>query len=224
MRAERRLWGLQGGSIWCKVLTVMIIGILHLLTLLALTERLPHFVPGTGVGQPQSGSGYQNPTAPPAGEEVDGTGKAGKMRCRWETTAVLNCPHSFLFVLTAERQKCEVGWEPYEGPAGERAPHSPHGQTCCTVEVRLSLWTCVLLWKPEFEASIWALFQLLSALSWNYRCTRSFPVWSVPSLGGRYFLLNHTCNQTQIHTGRKHKKSRFVPNCSADICRSFRLC
>lgn len=48
------------------------------------TERLPHTVPGTGVGQPQSGSGYQKPTAPPAGEEVDGTGKAGKMRRRWK--------------------------------------------------------------------------------------------------------------------------------------------
>lgn len=78
------------------------------------TERLSHSVPGAGVGQPQGGPGYQKPTASPAGEEVDGTGKAGKMKLAADGNNC--CPQlsSFLFgFVSPERKKCEVGWEPY---------------------------------------------------------------------------------------------------------------
>lgn len=78
------------------------------------TERLSHSVPGAWVGQPQGGSGHEKPTASPAGEKVDGTGKTGKIRLG----AVGNnyCPQlsSFLFgFVLSERQKYQVGWEPY---------------------------------------------------------------------------------------------------------------
>lgn len=43
-------------------------------------EGLPHRVPGTGAGQPQSGAGYQEQTAPPAGEEADGDRQTGEAR------------------------------------------------------------------------------------------------------------------------------------------------
>lgn len=51
------------------------------LTILAIvvpTEGLPHSVSGAGVREPQSGAGYQKQTAPPAGNEADGTRQTGQ--------------------------------------------------------------------------------------------------------------------------------------------------
>lgn len=56
------------------------------LNILALVsaEGLAHSVSGAGVGEPQSGAGYQKQTAPPAGEEDDGAWQTGETRGEWK--------------------------------------------------------------------------------------------------------------------------------------------
>lgn len=52
----------------------------------------------------------------------------------WE--GMLYIQESYSFILLPEREKCEAGRGPEEGPAGEWGPESSHGSTHCTVEVR----------------------------------------------------------------------------------------
>lgn len=70
---------------------------------------------------------------------------------------------------------------------------------------------CVL-WKPEFEAPLWAIFQLLSSHSWNYCCTRSFHsevfrLYDEFSHWGWLYWITHiiTRCQTWSHADQKHK-------------------
>lgn len=70
------------------------------------TEGLSHAVPGAGVRQPQGGSGSQKPAASPAGEEADGTGKAGKLKLGADGINCYPQPSSFpLFFLTLQKDK-----------------------------------------------------------------------------------------------------------------------
>lgn len=121
--------------------------LLQSLTTLALvpTEGLPHSISGAGAREPQSSAGYQKQTAPPAGNEADGAPQTGQTWGRWKqfwasfwdkqrmtkNSAVL------IYFSFPERKKCEVGWEPSEGPARERGPQSSHGSSRCTVKVRV---------------------------------------------------------------------------------------
>lgn len=61
----------------------------------------------------------------------------------------------FFSLFFPDREKCEVGWEPEEGPAGEWGAQSSHGKTCCTVKVSSVFFppTHIKWLKPDFEAS-----------------------------------------------------------------------
>lgn len=161
------------------------------------------------------------------------------------------CPRlsSFLFdFVSPERQECEVGWEPYEGPAGEWAPQSPYGQTCCTVKVTVTVWACVLLLCVVVrEARVWsfhlnslptAFVSFMHFMKWLlHSLFPSNTLWLVPSrrlnavTGDDSYCHKHVI-MFDSHKLKAQKwlqpiwllLSLTVPNSRAVVCGSFCLC